>query len=66
MSKITAYFRGEQGEQGESGYTYIPTFDVDLEDGILYVYQYADGPIFDLDSDGNLNLVVTRSNYGNY
>lgn len=47
---------GEQGPKGETGGAYLPVFDVDFSDGVLYAYQYQEGPHFDIDSKGDLYL----------
>lgn len=50
---------GPTGDTGPTGGVYYPSFDVDLDTGILYVVQYDNGPQFEID---NGDLYITLGN----
>lgn len=48
--------QGVIGPTGPTGGVYLPVFDVDFTDGVLYAYQYEEGPHFGIDSKGDLYM----------
>lgn len=47
---------GPQGIQGPTGNCYLPVFSVDFTDGVLYAYEYQEGPHFEIDAKGDLYI----------
>lgn len=69
MPKFSAYMRGEgsvgpigeTGPIGPTGNLYYATFDIDVEDGILYMYNDIsyDGPEFEInEATGELEVII--------
>ena len=49
---------GVAGPTGPTGNVYYPSFQVDIENGMLYAIQYSDGPNFGIDENGNLYVDI--------